>query len=130
MTALPPDDAAFLAGRYPDHQVVVEGGMVCVVIPRWAVPAGYSHQHVDLLLRLVPGFPDVPPDMWWTAPTLSLVSGAPIPAADLQENHLGRVWQRWSRHLAAGAWANGSDSLQGYLAQIRTDLHRTAAAAA
>lgn len=129
MSALPAHDAAFLAERYPDHQVVIENGMVCVLIPRWPVPPGYSHEHVDLLLRLVPGFPDVPPDMWWTAPTVALATGRPIPAADLQEHHLGRVWQRWSRHLPAGAWAMGSDTLQGYLAQIRTEFQRTAAAA-
>lgn len=130
MSSLPPADAAFLAERYPDHKVVIENGMVCIVIPRWPVPPGYSHSHVDLLIRLVPGFPDVPPDMWWTAPIVALVSGRPIPAADLIETHLGRTWQRWSRHLPAGAWAPGSDSLQSYLAQIRTELQRTAAAAA
>lgn len=130
MTGLPAEDAAYLTDRYPDHQLLIEGGMVCVVIPRWPMPLGYTHDEVDLLLRLVPGFPDIPPDMWWTAPTVALVSGRAIPAADLQENHLGRTWQRWSRHLPAGAWASGTDTLQGYLAQVRTELQRTAAEAA
>lgn len=130
MTALPPEDVAFLTERYPGHVVTVEAGMVCVVIPGWFVPAGFSHRSVDLLLRLVPGFPDVPPDMWWTVPTLTLASGRPVPAADLQEVHLGRTWQRWSRHLPAGAWASGKDTLQSYLAQVRTELERTAAEAA
>ncbi len=127
---LPADDAAFLTDRYPDHSVLGDGRMICVLIPGWPLPAGYSDDSIDLLLRLAPGYPDVAPDMWWMDPAVSLLSGAPIAAADQREPYLGRVWQRWSRHLPAGAWNTGIDCLQTYLAQVRTELERTALAVA
>jgi len=123
---LPPTDAAYLADRFSANEVTLEGGMVCVVLPGWVLPAGFNVVTADLLLRLPANFPDAAPDMWWMSPVVTLASGQLIPAADLHETYLGRGWQRWSRHLPAGLWNSGTDGLQTYLAQIRTLLQRTA----
>lgn len=122
----PAADAAFLADRYTAGEVAIAGGMLCVMLPGWVLPAGFTAAAVDLLLRLPANFPDTQPDMWWMSPTVALSSGQPIAAADLIETHLGRTWQRWSRHLPAGLWNTGTDGIQTYLAQIRTVLQRTA----
>jgi hypothetical protein len=122
---LPAPDAAYLADRYSSGEVAVDGGMLCVLLPEWELPFGFTAAAVDLLLRLPANFPDTQPDMWWMSPTVALVSGQPIAAADLIETHLGRTWQRWSRHLPAGLWNTGTDGIQTYLAQIRTVLQRT-----
>ena len=127
---LPIEDARYLQDRFPEHQVVAEGGMLCVVIPGWPLPSGFSVGATDLLLRLSPGYPDVPPDMWWMAPAVTLATGAVLPATDQRETYLQRTWQRWSRHLPAGAWQLGIDGLQNYLAQIRTELERSVGLAA
>lgn len=126
---LPQDDATYLAERGFDHDVVAEAGHVCVVIRNFPLPPGYDRSRVELLLRLAPGYPDIPPDMWWVSPGVHCSDGSAI-AATSPDHHLGRTWQRWSRHLAAGQWQPGRDSLEGFLALIRQDLIKHARPAA
>ena len=128
--ALPAHDVEHLAQRKPDHTVSQEANMTCVVLPKYALPPGYDHSHSDLLLRLHPGYPDVPPDMWWFDPPVKLPDGRFPVATDAMEHHLGRVWQRWSRHFNEGQWRSGIDTLESFLALIRKELERCAAKAA
>jgi len=112
-----------------EPQVSAEGGMICVLIPGYRLPEGYLPAMTDLLLRLPAGFPEVPPDMFWVDPPVAFARTGAAPAAtELRETHLGRVWQRFSRHLAPGSWRPGCDSLQSYLSLLHTDLARDAAA--
>jgi hypothetical protein len=76
---------------------------------------------VTLLLRLPAGFPDVHPDMFWLDPPVQTVTGLPIAGTQVHEVHLGRSWQRWSRHVI-GNWRPGIDNLSTYLAYIRRCL--------
>lgn len=123
MTALlPAADQEFLQRTSPDATVDVEDGMTCVVMPSFELPAGYTDQHVDLLLRLGAGYPDVPPDMWWFSPAVTRVDGREIPATQVSQTVLGRAWQRWSRHFDAGVWLSGTDTLESYVALVRTQL--------
>ena len=119
---LPSIDTQYLQERVPGHTVTAEGNMVCVTIPNFETPPGLSVAATTLLLRLSPGYPDVPPDMWWFNPPVKRVDGTEIPATQAYERHLGREWQRWSRHLAPGQWRSGVDSLEGYLAIVRREL--------
>lgn len=122
--ALPDSDASYLARKQVSHTVSVDGGMTCVVFPKWALPSGYTFQTADLLVRLQTGYPDIAPDMWWFDPAVRLVNGGVVPATDVIETHLGRQWQRWSRHLQPGQWKSGIDGLESYLALIRRELLR------
>src|SRR5579859_932604 len=117
--SLPESDLAYLDDRKLKYSVQSEGGMTCVVIEGYRLPDGYHPAQSDLLLRLSPGYPDVPPDMWWFNPPVRLVTGASIPATEQMESHLGRTWQRWSRHFNSGQWKSGIDSLQSFMALIR-----------
>ena len=119
---LRPDDEAALIRLGLEHDVHDEGGMTCLVVHQWKLPPGYTPEGTDLLLRLAPGFPDFPPDMYWCDPPVRLASGAFPVAADQMEHYLGRTWQRFSRHLAPGTWIAGRDNLASYLALIKTDL--------
>jgi len=121
---LPQSDMTCLAERRIEYSVSSEANMTCVVLPRYRLPAGYDRDQSDLLLRLNPGFPDVQPDMWWFDPAVRLRDGRVIQATDVTEHHLGRTWQRWSRHFKAGQWRSGIDSLESYLALIRRELER------
>jgi hypothetical protein len=103
--------------------------MICVVLPAFPVPVGYDRANADLLLRLSPGYPDVAPDMWWFDPPVKLKNGASPPATDVRESHLGRTWQRWSRHFNQGQWRSGVDCLETFLALIRKELLRGAGGA-
>lgn len=121
---IPQPDIAYLADRSIPHQVVDEAGMTCIVLAGWKLPAGYNEVSADLLIRLQAGYPDVPPDMWWFDPRVSLTDGRVIPATDVIEHHLGRQWQRWSRHFEAGQWQSGVDGLESFLALVRRELER------
>jgi hypothetical protein len=119
---LPAIDLEYLQDKAPGHQVLNAGGVTCVLIPGYALPKGFDQPVADLLLRLAPGYPDVQPDMWWFDPPVRRNDGAEIPATQARESHLGRQWQRWSRHLQAGQWRSGLDSLASYFALIRKEL--------
>jgi len=123
---LPSTDQGFLAERDITHEMRVEAGMTCVVLPGWSLPAGYDRQFVDLLVRLPAGYPDLPPDMWWFDPPVRLATGATVPATEATEQHLGRTWQRWSRHFQPGQWKSGIDGLESFIALIREELTRCA----
>lgn len=123
--SLPENDLAFLNDRCIAHEVVSESGMTCIVLTSWVLPHGFDHGVADLLLRLSPGYPDVHPDMWWFDPPVHLADGTKLPATDVVEQHLGRRWQRWSRHFTNGQWQSGVDGLESYVALIRRNLERS-----
>jgi hypothetical protein len=123
---LPSVDTEFLNARMPGFSVTSDGGALCVLLPNFPLPPGYDRGVCDLLLRLSPGYPDVPPDMWWFSPAVRRVDGAAIAATQVQQVFFGRQWQRWSRHLTAGQWRSGIDSLESYLALVRKELHAAA----
>ena len=100
--------------------------MTCVVLTEFVLLAGFDRAHSDLLIRLSPGYPDIPPDMWWFDPPVRRADGQGIPATEAFEQYLGRTWQRWSRHFAPGQWRSGVDGLRGFIALIRKELQRSA----
>ena len=99
--------------------------MTCVVLPNWPLPRGFDFEVADLLIRLSAGYPDVHPDMWWFDPPVHLADGTNLPATEVMEPHLGRTWQRWSRHFNNGQWQSGTDGLESFLALVRHDLERS-----
>ena len=122
--SLPQADITCLVERGIEYSVSAESNMTCIVFPGYKLPAGYDRVTSDLLLRLQPGFPDVPPDMWWFSPAIRLANGGVVQATEVVERHLGKDWQRWSRHFNAGQWRSGVDSLESFLALIRKELER------
>lgn len=124
---LRPADEEYLRRIGLEYEVTPEAGLVSLVIKGWPLPNGYEPPLVDLLIRLPAGFPDTQPDMYWCDPPVrSVRTGGYPPAADQFEQHLGRNWQRFSRHLPPGAWHPGRDTLESYMTLIRGELARTA----
>ncbi|SRR6266851_2111957 len=123
---LPLVDQSHLDERAPGSVITTDAGMICVVIPGFALPSGFTREGADLLLRLSPGYPDVPPGMWWFQPPVQRTDGQPIAATQSQEVYLGRTWQRWSRHLNPGQWRAGVDSIESYLSLVRKELELAA----
>lgn len=120
--SLPAADLAYLSGLAVECQVELESGMTCVVLRSWPLPLGFNHPAADLLVRLSPTYPDVPPDMWWFSPAVYASGGTELPNTSVYEDHLGRRWQRWSRHLRPDQWRSGVDGLENYVALIRNDM--------
>jgi hypothetical protein len=91
-----------------------EGGWSFLVISGYTVPAGFQPDQVDLLIKLPPGFPDAQPDMFWVHPAVKTAQGS-LPRATCMESLLGKEWQRFSWHLAAGAWQPGVSTLRDFM---------------
>ena len=120
---LPAEDRAYLEGKGLRFETRPEQDVLNVIIFDFELPAGYQPRLVDLLLRLPIGWPDAQPDMYWCDPEVHLEATATRPAAaDVFEVYLDRRWQRFSRHLAAGQWRPGIDTLETYLTLIRVEL--------
>lgn len=125
---LPQNDNEYLTTRFGEgnYSIAADANMTCVVVKELQLPTGFSCEKTDLLIRLKPGYPDIAPDMWWFDPPVRRADTKPIPATDVIENHLGRSWQRWSRHFTNGQWKSGIDSLESYFALINRELIKSA----
>jgi hypothetical protein len=122
---LPPEDLAYLERQGYQWTAQPEANLLCIVIKDLPLPAGYQVPRSDLLVRLPFGFPDATPDMWWFDPPLRLAaSGSMPPGTEAMETHVGRTWQRWSRHFSSGAWRPGRSGLESYLTLMRKDLEK------
>ena len=124
---LPEPDLTYLAARWPGHTITQEGGSVVVILPVYELPVGFDPRRIDLCLMLSFGFPETQPDMFWADPAVTL-HGRPPSATEVTQQIVGRIWQRFSRHLAAGAWRPGVDNLQSWISMIGTMLEREASA--
>lgn len=121
---LPARDVKFLSERgftwelIPDPQ-----GAACLVVKGFGVAAGgFAPSTTDLMIRIPPQYPITPLDMWYCDPPIRLAtSGQFAHASEVMENHIGRTWQRFSRHLNGG-WRAGIDCLRSYFALIHREL--------
>lgn len=104
------------AGLKPDRAVLhaESGGWTFLVIADYALPTGFRPDRVELLLKLPPTFPDAAPDMFWVHPEVKAPNGG-LPRATSTERLFGKDWQRFSWHLAGGAWKPGVSTLRDYL---------------
>ncbi len=121
-----PVDRDYLTEREIAHTVHEDAGMTCIVLTNWKLPSGLDLAATDILVRLPAGYPDIAPDMWWVNPAVRCANGGQIPATQLIEVHLGRSWQRWSRHFTAGQWQPGIDRLENYLGLMQAEFYRAA----
>ena len=98
-------------------------GWTFLVIRDFELPVAYAPRHVRLLVKLPPLFPDAAPDMFWVSPDVRTVGGA-MPRSTSREALLGEEWQRYSWHLAGGAWKPGVSTLRDYLRCVRGRFER------
>jgi hypothetical protein len=104
------------AGLEPGRTTVhtESGGWSLLVVSDYQLPEGYQPRSVELLVKLPPGFPDAQPDMFWVYPAVNTSAGNP-PRATTMERLLCKQWQRFSWHLAKGAWKPGISTLRDFL---------------
>ncbi len=121
---LPVRDVKFLNERslvwelLPDPQ-----GAALLVVKGFNVAAGgFTPAVTELMVRIPAQYPMTPLDMWYCDPPIRLAStGQFATASEVMEGHLGRTWQRFSRHLNGG-WRPGVDGLRSYFALIQREL--------
>lgn len=104
------------AGLTPDRATVLAqpNGWLFLVISDYELPPGFRPDRVRLLLKLPPTFPDAAPDMFWVQPEVKAPGGS-LPRNTSTERLLEQNWQRFSWHLASGAWVPGASTLRDFL---------------
>jgi hypothetical protein len=118
--ALPSRDRDYLNTHGIAYEVMTEDGQIAVVLKDFQLlPTNkFDHEQVDLLVLLPMGYPDAPPDMFYTLPWVRLVSVGRHPTrADVSHTFGGKVWQRWSRH--SNEWRPGIDGIHTMIARAR-----------
>jgi hypothetical protein len=98
-------------------------GWRVLVITGYDLPSGYTPSTVRLLLKLPPLFPEAAPDMFWVSPSVQTAAGT-LPRGTSLEPLLGENWQRFSWHLAPGAWKPGVSTLRDFMRCIRARFLR------
>jgi hypothetical protein len=121
---LPARDAAFLGERGLEFELLPDPSAgAYLVIHRFDVAGGgFAPSPVDLMIRIPPQYPMTPLDMWYCDPPIRVATtGQYAPASEVTEAHLGRSWQRFSRHLN-DTWRPGIDGLRSYFTLVRAEL--------
>ena len=107
--------------RFEEHE---EGRQKAVTLKEFALPSGhFDASAADILILLPSGYPDAPPDMFYTMPWLRLASSNGYPnKADQPFEFCGNRWQRWSRHN--NEWRAGTDGIWTMIKRIETALEQ------
>lgn len=95
-----------------------------MIFNSFQIPDAYRPNLVRLLVKLPPAFPDAQPDMFWISPSVTVDATGASPMGASVENLLGEPWQRFSWHLAAGAWRPGISDLRDYLRCVLARFER------
>ncbi|WP_243383942.1 multiubiquitin domain-containing protein [Geothrix alkalitolerans] len=98
-------------------------GWSFLVIADYSLPSGFRPDKVQLLVKLPPTYPDAAPDMFWVHPEVQTPNGT-VPRSTSSERILEKDWQRFSWHLANGAWKPGVSDLGDYLRCVRARFLR------
>jgi hypothetical protein len=99
-------------------------GWTYLIYREFQLPAEFRPDRVDLLVKLPPTFPDAAPDMFWVSPHVTVGATHASPRGTSTETVLGASWQRFSWHLAAGAWRAGVSTLRDFLRCVIGRLER------
>lgn len=109
-----------------NHQFsILDGpeGWSFLVITDFTLPPGFQPEKVQLLVKLPPTYPDAAPDMFWVHPEVQTPNGT-VPRSTSSERILDMNWQRFSWHLANGAWMPGISDIRDYLRCVRARFLR------
>lgn len=122
MVLIPEIDEKYLKEKGFVYELQQDGAAIHLILKFWPFPEAYSPRQSDILIKILPGYPLSPLDMFWTIPDIKLArSGAWPEAGDHHETHGGRVWQRWSRHTV---WRPGVDNLRTFITAMANEIKR------
>lgn len=124
MSFLPEFDRGYLEEKDIKHREVNDNGRKGLIIPDVQLPAGkYDREKADILIILPQGYRDIPPDMFFLNPGVSLMpENKPPKATQATITFDGKVWQRWSRHFPGNHWRPGIDGMHTFIKKIETAL--------
>lgn len=118
-------DVAYLNHLGFNWETRLVGARRWLIIHGYTLPSGYNHEQVNLAIEIPTAYPDAKLDMFFVYPVLTLANGSGIGQTESRENILGKVYQRWSRHLnGITRWNPLTDSVITHLAVVEESLLR------
>ena len=126
MAVLPSKCRRYLIERGIPFDEFDDDGQKAVVLTRFPLPAGFfDAPSADILILLPSGYPDNPPDMFFTMPWLKLSAANRYPSrADQAFEFRGQRWQQWSRHN--NQWRPGIDGIWTMVKRVEAALESAA----
>lgn len=117
------EDEEYLNQKGLDWDLVADSAGGCLILKNHPVSEeSFDRSVTDLMVRIPAQYPMAALDMFYADPPLLLRAGGYPVAAEYFEQHAGRNWQRFSRHLST-PWRAGVDRLPMFLALMRKELH-------
>lgn len=122
MVTLPKECQNHLHNRKIRFEGCVDGDRKAIVLKEFALPEGrFDVSTADILILLPDGYPDAPPDMFYTIPRLKLATSGDFPSrTDGSLEFNGHTWQQWSRHSTS--WRPGVDGIWTMIKRIENAL--------
>lgn len=118
-------DQSYLDSLGLAWEALVDDGNFWVVVYDWRLGEGYTASHVDVAIKIEPGYPDSQLDMAYFHPAVFRSDGGVIGATEASQALDGKTWQRWSRHrTVANPWVAGDDDLQTHMTLVQDWLER------
>lgn len=120
---LPEEDEAFLNEKGFVWKLVEDGGGTWLLVEGYRVnPARFDRDRTDLLIQIPSQYNIAKLDMWYCDPPVKFLNGGFPNQANVIEAHVGRNWQRFSRHLPDTQWRAGIDGLPLFFTFIAREL--------
>lgn len=118
---LPEMDVEYLLEKQYDFEVIQAGGNLNLIIHHFPFPSPYQPNEADVLIMMPAGYPNGKLDMFWTYPDVKKNGGQWPASSEHHEDHHGKKWQRWSRHLTS-EWRVGVDNLRTFMAAVIKEI--------
>jgi hypothetical protein len=115
------EDRRYLDGKGLAYETVTDGANGGVILKGFPLaPGKYNCDKTDLLICIPQGYNDAKLDNFYCDPPVKLKDGNYPNAATEFEDHAGKRWQRFSRHLKH--WRPGIDFLQNFMPLVEREL--------
>jgi hypothetical protein len=119
-------EAPLLRQAFPTATIDAEA--LIVILTDHRLPAGWSHDHTDVLFPIPPNYPAGQPDNICTRPDLTLASGSTPGSSQGIQTYADRQWLQFSYHVDPTDWRPHADPAAGsnladYLVGALTRFH-------
>lgn len=120
-------DEKFLDAAPYSWETTIDCERRWLLLHDYQMPSGYQQANITLAIEIPLLYPAAELDMFYCAPAVTLLSGAPIPQTETQQAIFGRSFQRWSRHREQTVWSSTDDSIITHLGLVEESLLREGA---
>lgn len=106
------EEINLLEKRY--YKVEADSNYQWFIIREFVLPEGWNKLSTDLLILIPSGYPNIPPDNFYTDNELRVAAGNILPNRTSQTRQLNQQWLQFSYHVDKTTWKPHADILCGH----------------